>query len=106
MESAQAVETYAVAIEKDSLESEKRSENIQYSVALSGSVDDQWSRAFNVAQLDSTDFFLYRLESTYRIVTFQVSLDASPARVDRLLERLERLIDDVNLSALLWGRTA
>jgi hypothetical protein len=98
----QTEETYAVAVEKGSLESEKFSENIKYSVSLSGLVDERWSRAFHIAQLDSTGFFLYRLEPTYRIVTFQVASDASPARVARLVERLERLVEDVNRSAPLW----
>ena len=95
-------ETYAVAVEKGSLESETFSENIKYSVSLSGLVDERWSRAFHIVQLDSTGFFLYRLEPTYRIVTFQVASDASPARVTRLVERLERLVEDVNRSASLW----
>ena len=99
----QTEETYAVAVEKGSLESEKFSENIKYSVSLSGLVDERWSRAFHIAQLDSTGFFLYRLEPTYRIVTFQVASDASLARVTRLIERLERLVEDVNRSASLWG---
>src|ERR1700694_1091113 len=88
----QTDETYAVAVEKGSLESETFSENIKYSVSLSGLVDERWSRAFHIVQLDSTGFFLYRLEPTYRIVTFQVASDASPARVNRLVERLARLL--------------
>src|ERR1700730_196774 len=99
----QTDETYAVAVEKGSLESETFSENIKYSVSLSGLVDERCSRAFHIVQLDSTGFFLYRLEPTYRIVTFQVASDASPARVTRLVERLERLVEDVNRSASLWG---
>jgi hypothetical protein len=99
----QTDETYTVAVEKGSLQAEKFSENIKYSVSLSGPVEERWCRAFHVAQLDSTDFFLYRLESTYRIVTFQVPSDVSPARVTRLIERLERLVEDVNRSASLWG---
>jgi hypothetical protein len=99
----QTEEAYAVAVERGSLQSEKFSENIKYSVSLSGLVDERWSRAFHIAQLDSTGFFLYRLEPTYRIVTFQVASDANPARVTRLIERLGRLVEDVNRSASLWG---
>jgi hypothetical protein len=101
----QSEETYAVAVEKESLESETHSENIKYSVALAGPVDERWSHAFHIVQLDSTGFFLYRLEPTYRIVTFQVSSDSAPARVTRLLERLDRLVEDVNRSASLWGKS-
>jgi len=106
MESVPVEEAYVVTVEKESLESEKHSENIKYSVALSGVVDERWTRAFHIVQLDSTGFFLYRLEPTYRIVTFQVGFDASPARVNRLIERLERLVGDVNHSASLWGASA
>ncbi len=47
-----------------------------------------------------------KLEPIYRIVTFQLASDAPPARVTRLLERLERLVQDVNRSASLWGASA
>lgn len=97
---------YTVTVEKGSLESEPHSDNVKYSVSLSGAVDERWCRAFHIVQLDSTGFFLYRLEPIYRIVTFQLPSDAHPTRVTRLVERLERLVGDVNHSASLWGGSA
>lgn len=75
-----------------------------YSVGLAGSVDERWTHAFHIVQLDSTGLIRYRLDPAKRTVSFQVRSNDGADRVIFLLERLDQLVGEVNRNASFWGK--
>ena len=109
---SQAPSHYDVTVDKGSLQGQADQvegtgytvEGTVYSVLLSGSIDERWTRAFQIVQMDSTGFFRYRLDAEKKSVSFQVRSKDGAARVILLLERLDQLVEEVNRNASFWGR--
>jgi hypothetical protein len=110
---SQAPQHYGITVDKGTLRGQADEvegtgysvEGTIYSVQLSGAVDERWTRAFHMVQLDSTGLFRYRLDAEKKSISFQVRSKDGAARVILLLERLDQLVEDVNRSASFWGRT-
>jgi hypothetical protein len=71
----------------------------RYTVALRGSLDDRWAACYNRLAAASEQYTRFRLDLVAGSVSFTTRSSDAPAQVRAVVEKLQTLVDAVNLQA-------
>jgi len=89
--------TTQVTVDHSTLTRESTGIDVAYRVRLSGAVTLAWADTYRVLQSDSTTFRRLRLDTVTGTVSFSCRAVDGPTQVIDSLERLDDLIQRVNL---------
>jgi hypothetical protein len=89
--------TTQLTVDHSTLSREPTGTDVLYRVRLSGPVAVGWADAYRLLQSDSTAFRRLRLDPASGIVSFSCRAVDGPTQVIDALERLDELVQRVNL---------
>jgi hypothetical protein len=89
--------TTQLTVDHSTLSREPMGTDVLYRVSLSGPVAVAWADAYRLLQSDSTAFRRLRLDPAAGIVSFLCRAVDGPTQVIDALERLDELVERVNL---------
>ena len=92
----------AVRADPSTLRGEVAGSDSLYTISLEGSIDERWIEACRRALSESAAYRRFRFDPASATVLFSCRTADVPALVFESLERLERLIADVNRRVEVW----
>ena len=95
-----------VGVDHSTLRAQVGNSDTRYTVALTGTVDDQWGEAYRLTQAEATGHRRFRLDRASATVSFSTRTVDGPAMVFEVLGQLESFLELVNGQADTWRAQA